>query len=412
MFSRDKVFMAMPSRIVFGCGERAALPALLNKLGYRNALIVTDRFFSRDSGVIDELRAGLEGAQIASMVFDGGQPDPSLALCAEALAWSRAHAPAAPFDHIIAVGGGSNIDLAKVLSITVKYGGDPKEYVGEGRLPGKPLPLVAIPTTSGAGSEITPGAILVSDPASPKVALMDNDLRPAIVVVDPELTLSCPPRVTADAGIDALTHAIESYLTCDSELFERGANPDPGYSGRNHLTKVFAAESIRLCFASLNTAYRDGGDLEARTAMAYGSLLAALSYGSAGLNAVHALAYALANLTHATHGSTNAVFLPYVMDSLLPVRQSALAEIGRMAGLNGADEHELARAAVARTRALVGELGIPSTLRQCGVGERDLETLVQGGLSVARLTKAFPIQPAEQAYRSIVRNAYEGKLTP
>lgn len=410
MFSNDKVFMAMPSRILFGCGERAALPALLNKLGYRNALIITDQFFTQKSTIIADLRAGLEGAQVASMVFDGGQPDPSLALCAEVLAWSRANPPAAPFDHIIAVGGGSNIDLAKALSITVKYGGDARDYVGEGRLPGKPLPLVAIPTTSGAGSELTPGAILISDPDSPKVALMDNELRPAIVVVDPELTLSCPPRVTGDAGIDALTHAIESYLTCDSALFERGADPDPGYSGRNHLTKVFAAESIRLCFASLETAYRDGADREARTAMAYGSLLAAMSYGSAGLNAVHALAYALANKTHATHGSTNAAFLPYVMDSLLPVRQAELAEIGRLAGLDGVDEAALARAAVAHTRALVGALGIPTTLRECGIGEDDLDTLVQGGLSVARLTKAFPIQPAEEAYRSIVRNAYEGTL--
>ncbi|HEX9172909.1 MAG TPA: iron-containing alcohol dehydrogenase [Telluria sp.] len=410
MFSKDKVFMAMPSRILFGCGERAALPALLNKLGYRNALIVTDQFFSQNSPIIGDLRAALEGAQVASMVFDGGQPDPSLALCAAALAWSRAHAGAVPFDHVIAVGGGSNIDLAKALSITLKYGGDAQDYVGEGRLPGKPLPLVAIPTTSGAGSELTPGAILIGDADSPKVALMDNDLRPVIVVVDPELTLSCPPRVTADAGIDALTHAIESYLTCDSDRFERGTNPDPGYSGRNHLTRVFAAESIRLCFASLETAYRDGTDLEARTAMAYGSLMAAFSYGSAGLNAVHALAYALANQTHATHGSTNAAFLPYVMDSLLPVRQAELAEIGRMAGLAGDDEAALARAAVARTRALVGALGIPTTLRQCGIEEGDLETLVQGGLGVARLTKAFPIQPAEQAYRAIVRNAYEGKL--
>jgi alcohol dehydrogenase class IV len=410
MFSSDKVFMAMPSRVIFGCGERAALPALLSKLGYRNALIITDRFFTRDSGVIAELSASLDRAMIASVVFDGGRPDPSVALCASALDWARAHESATPFDHIIAVGGGSNIDLAKVLSVTLKFGGKAEDYVGEGRLPGKPMALVAIPTTSGAGSEITPGAILINDESSTKVAVMDNDLRPAIVVVDPELTLSCPPRVTADAGIDALTHAIESYLTCDSPLFDRGANPDPGYSGRNHITKIMAAESIRLCFSSLPVAYRAGSDIEARSAMAYGSLLAALSYGSAGLNAVHALAYALANLTHATHGSTNAVFLPYVMDSLLPLRQAELADIGRLAGLEG-NEEQLARAAIAHTRALVASLGIPSTLRACGVSGHQLETLVQGGLGVTRLTKAFPIQPAEAAYRDIVRNAYEGTLS-
>lgn len=411
MFSSDKVFMAMPSRIIFGSGERVTLPPLLKKLGYRNALVVTDKFFTGPgSTVISDLVAGLARAGIANIVFDGGLPDPTVSLCVSARQWALDHASAKSFDHVIAVGGGSNIDLAKVISVTLKFGGHPEDYIGEGRLPGKPLPLVAIPTTSGAGSEITPGAILVSDRAATKVALMDNDLRPDIVVIDPDLTLSCPPKVTADAGIDALTHAIESYLTCDSEYFDRGGNPDPGYSGRNHITKLMAGEAIRLCFAHLSPAYEIGSDLEARTGMAYGSLLAAFSYASAGLNAVHALAYALANLTHATHGSTNAVFLPYVMDALRHVRSADIAEIGRLAGLTGADEADLARRAVAHTRDLVHAVGIPTTLRQFGVHEYDLAALVENGLGVTRLTKAFPIQPAANAYRTIVQNAFDGTL--
>jgi len=310
----------------------------------------------------------------------------------------------------MALGGGSNIDLAKVLSVTLRYGGHPSDYVGEGRLPGKALLLVAIPTTSGAGSEATPGAILVADQASAKVAVMDNDLRPAIVVIDPELTVSCPRKVTADAGIDALTHAIESYLTCDSQRFDRGGSADPGYSGRNHLSKLFAAEAIRLCFQHLPAAFRDGADLEARTGMAYGSFIAALSYGSAGLHAVHALAYALASLTHATHGSTNAVFLPYVMASLLDVRRDELAEIGRLAGCTESDPQARARAGVHATRELVRSLDIPVTLRGFGVKESDLEHIVRAGLQVTRLTKAYPIQPAEPRYRKIVNAAYRGEL--
>ena len=308
------------------------------------------------------------------------------------------------------MGGGSNIDLAKVVSITLKHGGHPEEYIGEGRLPGKPVPLVAIPTTSGAGSEITPGAILISDRASTKVALMDNDLRPAVVVIDPELTLSCPPNVAADAGLDALTHAIESYLTCDSVEFDRGGNPDPGYSGRSHITKLMASEAIRLCFQHLPTAYKTGADIEARSGMAYGSLLAAFSYASSGLNAVHALAYALANLTHATHGSTNAVFLPYVMDSLRDVRTADLAAIARLAGLTGVNDADLAKRAIAHTRDLVGAVGVPTTLKGFGVQERDFPDLVKNGLSVTRLMKAFPIQPADDACRSIVENAFNGTL--
>jgi alcohol dehydrogenase class IV len=386
------------------------LPLLLKKLGYRHALIVTDKFFTESNHIVKDLVAALDSAGIGSCVFDGGLPDPSVNLCMSANRWVADNSSGLQADHLIAIGGGSNIDLAKVLSVILKYGGHPEQYIGEGCLPGKPLPLVAIPTTSGAGSEITPGAILVSDNASTKVALMDNDLRPGIVVVDPELTLSCPPKVTADAGIDALTHAIESYLTCDSSSFDRAGNPDPGYSGSSHFSKLMAGEAIRLCFAHLPDAYKTGGNLEARTGMAYGSLMAACSYANAGLNAVHGLAYALANLTHATHGSTNAVFLPYVMDALLPVRKSDLAQIGRLAGLSGNDETDLARRTIAYTRALVASVGIATTLKDFGVTESDLDGLVENGLGVARLTKAFPIQPAAQAYLAIVSNAYNGTL--
>lgn len=408
MHSTEKVFMSWPSRLIFGVGERRALPALLKKLGYANALIVTDEFFTGRSNIVRDIVDGLSAVGIGSLVFDGGKPDPSVRLCVEAAEWMRRTASERKIDHLIAIGGGSNIDLAKVLSVTLKYGGHPDAYIGEGRIPGKPLPLVAIPTTSGAGSEITPGAILVSDHASTKVALMDNDLRPAVVVVDPELTVSCPPKVTAEAGIDALTHAIESYLTCDSENFDRAGNPDPGYSGRSHITKIMAAESIRLCYEHLPTAYRDGANIEARSGMAYGSLLAAFSYASAGLNAVHALAYALANLTHASHGSTNAVFLPYVMDALLESRFSDLAHIGKLAGLQADNESALARKAITHTRELVGALGIPMTLKGFGVTEGDLEGLVENGLGVTRLIKAFPVHNLNATCLGIVRNAFNG----
>ena len=406
----QRVFMAWPSRVVFGAGERRALPPLLIKKGYRKALLVTDTYFTAHSPIVDELVAELAAIDIHCIVFDGGKPDPSVDLCVEAFEWTRAQPGGADIDHIIAVGGGSNIDLAKVLSVTLQFGGDPEDYIGEGRLPGKPLPLVAIPTTSGAGSEITPGAILIGRNTATKVALMGNDLRPDIVLVDPELTLSCPPAVTAHAGIDALTHAIESYLTCDSVDFDRQGDPDPGYSGRNLITQLMAGEAIRLCFAHLPTAYEDGSDLNARTGMAYGSLLAAFSYANAGLNAVHALAYALAGLTHASHGSTNAVFLPYVLDNMRSVRQADMAQIARLAGLAEQDDASMAHALVRHVKELVGRIGIPSDLQGFGVTEADLDLLASNGLAVARLTKAYPVQPAEPAYHLIVQRAFHGVL--
>ncbi len=168
-----------------------------------------------------------------------------------------------------------------------------REFVGD--IAGqRPLPLIALPTTAGTGSEATPGAILLDPQNATKVAVMDNALRPQIALIDPEFTYTCPPRVTADAGIDAFTHAIESYLTIDSFDYDRAGHADPGYSGRSSLTMMFAREAMRLCILWLERAYTHGHDRQARIGMAYASAYAALSYGSAGLNAVHGIAYAVA----------------------------------------------------------------------------------------------------------------------
>lgn len=406
----DNLFWAVPPRIMGGWGCRGQLAPLLRQQGYRASLIVTDRFFTDGSPFVQELRDMLDAQDIDSLVFDGGIPDPTVDVCMEALQAVQASGRGGRVDNIISLGGGSNMDLAKVLSLTLKFGGKPQDYVGEGRIPGRPLPHAAMATTAGTGSEITPGAILVDPVNATKVAVMANDLRPAVAVVDPELTVTCPPKVTAEAGLDALTHAIESYVTQDATRFDREGAADPGYSGRNELTRLFAEASIRLCFEHLPTAYHNGADRPAREGMAAGSLYAALSYGSAGLNAVHGLAYALAGLTHASHGSTNAVFLPYVMDALVHERESELAAVARWAGAGEGDDRALARLASPLIRDLVSRVGIPTTLAEFGVEPRHLDRLIADGLAVTRLTKAFPIQPAEQVYGRIVRNAFEGRL--
>jgi len=406
----DKLFWAAPPRILGGWGSRRELAPLLRQQGYRAALIVTDRFFTGKSPFVEELRQSLDQNGIDSLVFDGGIPDPTVDVCRQAEESVRTSGWSSRVDHVISLGGGSNMDLAKMLSLTLKYGGRPQDYVGEGRIPGQPLPHIAVPTTAGTGSEITAGAILVDPDSATKVAVLANDLRPRVAVIDPELTETCPPKVTAEAGMDALTHAIESYLTQDATAFDREGAVDPAYSGRNALTRQFAESAIGLCFSHLQTAFEAGRDRNAREGMAAGSLYAALSYASAGLNAVHGLAYALAGLTHASHGSTNAVYLPYVMDSLLAVREQDLATIARLAGEPDAAPSTLARRAVVRTRDLVAAVDIPTTLRGFGVGEEHLDELVDNGLGVVRLTKAFPIQPADAAYREIVHNAFHGRL--
>jgi alcohol dehydrogenase class IV len=405
----NPITLCTPPRVLCADGARQRIAPLCKSLGWRQALVVTDRWFQQNSPALAELLTALQAQGIAVRVFDGGEPDPSTTLADQATAWVREQG-ALP-DHLIAWGGGSNIDLAKALCVTIPCGQPVAELVGHANWPAQPLPLVAVPTTAGTGSEITPGAILVQPDSATKVALMANALRPAVAVIDPELTWSCPPRVTADAGLDALTHAIESWLTLDAALFDNGNDADPGYSGRNEVTVLFARQATALAFGHLVTAFEQPQDRAARNAMARASLYAAMSYATAGLNAVHGLAYALAGLTHASHGSTNAVMLPYVMDALVETRRDELADIARLAGATGDDPDALARQAPVLTRALVRRLGLAGDLVTFGVTEAQLPQLIADGLSVTRLAKAWPGAPADEAYTRIVRHAYLGKLS-
>jgi alcohol dehydrogenase len=408
MRTNDLIHFCPPARLVFGCGSRAQLPALLARLSYSHGVLVTDSFFTEHTPWVAEYVEAAARLGIQTLVFDGGKPDPTTSLCNEATATIRAALGDAVPDHVIALGGGSNIDLAKALCLTLPEGRAVHEFIAPTRAAPRCLPMIALPTTAGTGSEATPGAILIDPANTTKVAVMDNQLRPVIALIDPEFTYTCPPRVTADSGIDALTHAIESYVTLDSFEFDRGGSADPGYSGRSSLTMMFAREAISLCAQFLMRTYSDGSDTEARIGMAYASHYAALSYGSAGLNAVHGIAYAVAGQTHRSHGSTNAVMLPYVLDALRETRHAELLEIARLFGICKPDERAAVAALPRLIRGLVSELGIASTLKDFGIAEHDLPALTADALAVTRLAKAFPVRDTADAYARIIRHAWDG----
>lgn len=399
-----------PPRVLCANGARHRIAPLCRRLGWRSALLVTDPWFVAHSPELAQVLQELRAHGIAVRVFDGGQPDPSTTLCDAATAWALSGSQQR-FDHLIAWGGGSNIDLAKALSVTLACQRPVAELVGCSEWPAPALPLVAVPTTAGTGTEITPGAILVQPGSATKVALMSNVLRPAVAVIDPELTWSCPATVTAEAGVDALTHAVESWLARDAVGFEATDDPDPSYSGRNELTVGFARTATALAFEHLAAAVERPRDAGARHGMARSSLYAALSYATAGLHAVHGLAYALAGLTHRSHGSTNAVFLPYVMDELTAARQVELAEIARLAGAADDAPERLARRAPVLTHALVQRVGLAADLVAFGVSEDQLPRLVADGLAVTRLAAAWPGTGVEEAYQRIVRRAFLGELS-
>lgn len=410
MRADDAVYFCAPARLIIEPGGRARLPALVAHLGYRRGVLVTDTFFVTRTPWVREYVEAAAALGVTTHVFDGGAPDPTTTLCDSATQALLATLDGAVPDHVIALGGGSNIDLAKALCVTLPAGLPIHSFVGA-RGPLVALPLIAVPTTAGTGSEATPGAILIDPSNATKVAVMDNALRPQIALIDPELTWTCPPNVTADAGIDALTHAIESYLTLDSADFDRAGHPDPGYSGRSALTMLFARESIRLCASFLKRCYDNGSDEMARAAMCQASLYAALSYGSAGLNAVHGIAYAVAGLTHRSHGTTNAVMLPYVLGALAKTRRAELLEIAALFAVPLETEADATIGRLCHTlRELIASLGIPTDLRSLGIAADALDALTRDALAVTRLAKAFPADDVAGAYADIVRRAWSGDL--
>lgn len=409
MRTQDLIHWCAPARTILGCGVRTQLPSLLKRMGFTCGVLVTDTYFTSQTPWVQELVSTASTLGIRIHIYSGGIPDPTTTLCDLATVTINTELAGTPVDHVIALGGGSNIDLAKALCLTLVNNRPVVEFAGAMACTPSCLPLIALPTTAGTGSEATPGAILIDPENSTKIAIMDNALRPIVALIDPELSYTCPPRVTGDAGIDALTHAVESYLTMDSWNFDRADSPDPGYSGRSSLTMMFALESIKLCAQYLERCYKNGNDSQARIGMAYASYYAALSYGSAGLNAVHGIAYAVAGQTHQSHGSTNAVMLPYVLDAMRTVRRKELIDIGRVFGLSGDDDSVLL-GTPARIRELVASLDIPTNLNDFGIKLENVDQLIANALDVVRLAKAFPVQNPDQVYREIVNCAWQGRL--
>jgi len=410
MRTNDQIHFCPPARLIVGCGSRTQLPALLERLGYKFGVLVTDTFFSNQTPWVKEYVDAAAALGIETVVFEGGKPDPTTKLCDDATLEIRSKLGGIRPDHVIALGGGSNIDLAKAMCVTLPEGKPVKEFIGT--LPAAPhaLHLIALPTTAGTGSEATPGAILIDPSNATKVAVMDNVLRPVIALIDPEFTYTCPPRVTADSGVDALTHALESYITLDSFEFDRDGHPDPGYSGRSSLTMLFAHQAIDLCARFLIRTYHDGSDTEARIGMAYASHYAALSYGGAGLNAVHGIAYAVAGLTHQSHGSTNAVMLPYVIDALRTTRHKELVVVARLFGVDAPNEQKMVQQLPFFIREMISQLGIPTTLKDFGIVQEQLPALIDDALAVTRLAKAFPVADVAATYAQIVHRAWAGEL--
>ncbi|MEN9585703.1 MAG: hypothetical protein RLZZ616_2709 [Pseudomonadota bacterium] len=345
-----------------GCLQEAA--ADIKGYGYRKALIVTDRVLNQ-IGVVAKLTALLAEHGIESVVFDETKPNPTMANVESGLAMIKAN----DCDCVISLGGGSPHDCAKGIALVAANGGSIQDYEGVDRSAKPQLPLIAINTTAGTASEMTRFCIITDDARHVKMAIIDKHVTPLMSVNDPELMLAKPAGLTAATGMDALTHAIEAYVSTI-------ATP---------VTDASAIMAIQLIAKHLRTAVNQGDDLHAREQMAYAQFLAGMAFNNASLGYVHAMAHQLGGFYDLPHGVCNAVLLPHVQAYNAQVSAARLKEVARYMGVDvsAMNDEQGADAAIAAIKQLALDVKIPAGLAQLGVKVDDFDILASNALKDA-----------------------------
>lgn len=390
-------------QLVFGWGAVKQLSSLMLRRKFERVFLVTDKILGAN-GILDRVRRPLIEAGLEVDVFDGGEPEPSVNAAVTTLEQARRFRP----DVILGLGGGSNMDLAKVTAAAFSHHGSPSDYFGWDRVPGPVVPLVCVPTTSGTGSEVSHAAVLTDTANAMKVSMLSNYLRPAIAVVDPELTLSCPPKVTADSGIDALTHAIEACTAVDFEQLALAEGETAAYEGRTPLGECLADKAISLIGQHLVTAVREPDNRAAREGMSLAATLAGMAFSNCAVAIVHALEYPLGGELHVSHGAGNGLLLPFVMRFNLPERRATFARIAALLGeqTTGLDEATAAGLAISAVEKMKRAINIPERIRDIGGREDQLPGFAAKSFAIKRLMMVNPRQPTESDLLGILREAF------
>jgi alcohol dehydrogenase class IV len=386
-----------PREILFGPGQRHVLAVVARRLGKR-ALVVTDARLSVDEAFFS-LMASLREAGVKVRVDASTLPDVPVQSAIAAAEAQRSFAA----DLVIGIGGGSCLDMAKCIALLLTHGGRPQNYFGELLVPGPILPLIAVPTTAGTGSEVTPVAVLSDSERTLKVGISSPHLIPVTAICDPELTMSCPRTLTAIAGADALTHAIEAF-TAISRPLSVGLTQERVFVGKNMTSDHFALRAISLLSDGLETACSNGADADARGKVMLGATLAGLAFGVAGTAAAHAIQYPIGALTHTAHGTGVACLMPYVMSWNAPVIQLELAEIAAAMGLASANQ------VIPALAGLFKRIGIPSTLQDLGLAEDKIDWVADQSLGIARLMQNNPRAMTPADMRRLLNAAFTGDL--
>lgn len=393
-----------PAQIVFGEGCSAGLGDLVAHLGSR-VLVCTDARMSADpafGGLVDSLTRA--GATVT--VYDGVESELPVPSIEGSMVRLRSHAP----EVIVGLGGGSSMDFAKALSVLLAHGGSLRDYYGEGRVPGPTVPVVAVPTTAGTGSEVTPVAVVTDPDQVLKVGVSSPYLIPAVAVVDPVLSYGCPPVLTAYTGADALAHCVEAFTAI--------RRPDTAslatsrvFVGKTVLTDHYALAGIALIARSLRRAASSTPDEASRRDMQLAALYGGLAFGTAGTAGAHAIQYPIGALTHTAHGEGVGLLLPFLMAYNLPERTAELATIAAVFGEAAPEPEHSAWAAVTAVRQLMLDVGIRPTLAAMGLREDQLDFVASASMRVTRLLENNPRPISEADARAITEAAFLGDLT-
>lgn len=386
-----------PRQIVTGDGAVSAVGRLARQHGER-AVVITDPIMAQQSG-FDELRRSLDEAGVAVEVFAEDAPEVPLEVVERTRELVAGFEPAV----LIAFGGGSVLDLTKVTAVMAAHGGHPSDYYGEGQVPGPVVPIIAVPTTAGTGSEVTPVAVVADPERALKVGLSSVYLIPEFAVCDARVTLSCPPAVTAHSGIDALCHAVESYTS---------PVRDPGweeltsavFQGKNPLSDALGRRAVAALAQHLPTAVEHGDDLDARRAVMQAATQAGLAFGHAGVGAPHALQFPLGSATGTPHGLGVGLFLPYVLTANRPAIETELAELAGVAGLDSDDPD----AFIAWVVELKARIGIPASLQELGVERSALRGMAETTSTIERLLKGNRGDNSIDGLERVLVAAWEG----
>jgi alcohol dehydrogenase len=388
---KDFVFR-LPTKVIFGVGKSKEIGKICEETGARKAFVITGPNIGK-SKLLTDIKASIETSGIDCATYSKTAADPPVELVDEVAAVVRE----SKADVLIALGGGSPIDLAKAVSMLQTHEGSVRDYLfgGSKTVTKAAMPLIAIPTTAGTGSEVSAASVITDLQNKIKLSVTHDNIIPKIALVDPLLHVDMPPLITASTGMDALTHAIESYTSLNAEP----------------VSDALGLHAIKLIGENLRNAVANGQNIEARTNMAIAALIAGAAFVNGGLGVVHGIAQAMGGLHHTAHGIANGAILPYAMQRNYVGNLSKFKDIAVALGENveGLSLREAAYASVRAVYDLLTDIQAPASLPAIGIGREDFPPIIEGTMGF-RLLAINPCKLIERDIEGILEAALSGRI--